>query len=130
MVAHPVVAAVYDRRPALIERRYNLCRSVQRALWYHWYMRVPSVRKLRRRLGLSQRELAGRLGVARATVTRWENGTRRPSKLAEMAIQSMVEVKDAGSWQRLSALALNELWNNSEDAVYDTWQKTYAPGSR
>ena len=93
-------------------------------------MYMPSVSKLRRRLGLSQKELAGRLGVARATVTRWENGTRRPSKLAEMAMQNMVETKDARSWQRLTAAALNELWDNSEDAVYDAWQKAYAPGAR
>ena len=93
-------------------------------------MNVPSVRELRRRLGLSQRELAGRLGVARATVTRWENGTRRPSKLAEMAIQSIVETKDSRSWQRLTAAALNELWDNPEDAVYDAWEKIYHPGSR
>lgn len=99
-------------------------------LWYHWYMNAPSMRKLRRRLGLSQQELALRLGVARATVTRWENGTRRPSKLAEMAIQSMVETKDLRSWQRLTTAALNELWDNPEDAVYDAWQKAYAPGSR
>jgi transcriptional regulator with XRE-family HTH domain len=42
-------------------------------------MSLSSLRKLRQGLGLSQDELARRLGVARATVTRWENGTRNLS---------------------------------------------------
>lgn len=93
-------------------------------------MSAASVRTFRRRLGLTQRELARRLGVARATVTRWENGTRRPSKIAEIAIQSIVETKDLPSWQRLTAAALNGLWDDPEDAVYDAWQEVYRPGSR
>ena len=98
--------------------------------WYHWYMSVPSLRKLRQGLGLSQHELARRLGVARATVTRWENGTRHPSKVAKLAIQSVIEGRDSRSWQRLAAAAMNELWDNPEDAVYDAWQGIYHPGAR
>ena len=82
-------------------------------------MSVPNVRRLRRRLGLSQQELARRLGVARVTVTRWENGTRRPSKVAQVAIHSITKTKDASSWQGLATAALNDLWDNSEDAAYD-----------
>ena len=93
-------------------------------------MSVPSVRRIRQGLGLSQRELARRIGVARATVTRWENGTRHPSKVAKVAIQSIVEGKDLHSWQQVGVAALNELWDNPEDAVYDAWQQLYRPGAR
>lgn len=88
-------------------------------------MSPPKVRKLREGLGLSQQQLARRLGVARATVTRWENGTRRPSKVAELALRSVIEAKDTRSWQRLAGVVLNELWDNPEDAVYDAWQDRY-----
>ena len=93
-------------------------------------MSIPSLRRLRQGLGLSQHELARRLGVARATVTRWENGTRRPSKLARLAIQGIVEGKESRSWQRLAAATLNELWDNPEDAVYDAWRELYHAGAR
>ena len=88
-------------------------------------MSVASLRKLRQGLGLSQHELARRLGVARTTVTRWENGTRHPSKVAKLAIQSIMEGKESRSWQRRAAAAMNEMWDNPEDAVYDAWQELY-----
>ncbi len=88
-------------------------------------MSPPKLRKLRERLGLSQQQLARRLGVDRATVTRWENGTRRPSKLAELALEGVGEARDARAWQRLGGAALNELWANPEDAVYDAWREIY-----
>jgi len=93
-------------------------------------MGTTSVRKLRQRLGLTQQELARHLGVARVTVTRWENGTRRLSKIAALAIQSIAEAKDSRSWQRLAGAALNELWDNPEDTVYDAWQELYGAGAR
>ena len=93
-------------------------------------MSNPSLRKLRQGLGLSQHELARRLGVARATVTRWENGTRHPSKDAKLAIHRIVEGKESRSWKRLAATTLDELWDNPEDAVYDAWRELYHPGAR
>jgi DNA-binding transcriptional regulator YiaG len=99
-------------------------------LWYHRYMSPTGLRKHRERLGLSQQGLARRLGVARATVTRWENGTRHPSKVAELALRGVIEAKGASSWQRLAGAALNELWDNPEDAVYDAWQERYGSGAR
>jgi len=88
------------------------------------------MRKLRERLGLSQQQLAGRVGVARATVTRWENGTRRPSRVAELALQNIAEAKETRAWQQLAGAALNELWDNPEDAIYDSWQKIYGSRAR
>jgi DNA-binding transcriptional regulator YiaG len=42
-----------------------------------------TVKEVRRRLALSQEELAHALGVSFATVNRWENGKTIPSKLAQ-----------------------------------------------
>lgn len=41
---------------------------------------------LRKKLALSQEELAHELGVSFATVNRWEGGKSKPSKLAKKAI--------------------------------------------
>ena len=40
------------------------------------------LREIRRRLGLSQEELARLLNVSCATVNRWEQGKNKPSRLA------------------------------------------------
>ena len=88
------------------------------------------MRKPRHGFGLSPHDLARRVGVARATVTRWENGTHHPSKVAKLAIQSIIEGKESRSWQRLAAAAMNELWDNPEDAVYDAWRDIYHPSAR
>jgi hypothetical protein len=50
--------------------------------------------------------------------------------VAKVAIQSIVEGKDLHSWQQVGVAALNELWDNPEDAVYDAWQQLYRPGAR
>ena len=42
-----------------------------------------TVKEVRRKLALSQEELADALGVSFATVNRWENGKTVPSKLAQ-----------------------------------------------
>lgn len=88
------------------------------------------MRLVRRRLGLTQAELARRLGVARPTVTRWENGSRRLSRMAALAFRSALQAKDLRPWEDLSGAALNELWGNSEDAVYDQWRARYRPRAR
>ena len=90
-------------------------------------MSPTKLRKLRKRVGLSQEELARRLGVARVTVTRWENGSRRPSKIAELALRNIIEPVHISSWQQLAGAALNELWDNAEDAAYDAWKERYRP---
>lgn len=88
------------------------------------------MRKFRERLGLSQQGLARRLGVARVTVSRWENGTRRASKVTELALQGVLAAKATRSWQQLAGTALNELWDNPEDSVYDAWQERYGSQAR
>ncbi|GJQ28345.1 MAG: helicase [Phycisphaerae bacterium] len=59
------------------------------------------VKRLRDRLGLTQVELASRLGVAFATVNRWENGQTSPSPLSWQQIMRM----DEGDAEEQSAVA-------------------------
>lgn len=44
------------------------------------------IKSLRLQLGLSQEELAHKLGVSFTSVNRWENGQTKPSKLAKKQI--------------------------------------------
>lgn len=44
------------------------------------------IKAIRQRLGLSQEELAQKLGVSFTSVNRWENGQTKPSKLARRQI--------------------------------------------
>lgn len=51
---------------------------------------------LRKKLGLTQAEMARRLGVSFVTVNRWENGHCRPSPLAKRYIDELQkEIDDA-----------------------------------
>ena len=50
---------------------------------------VARLRLLRTRLGMSQEQLARRLGVSFATVNRWESGRSRPSAQARLAIAEL-----------------------------------------
>ena len=45
-------------------------------------MTGTDIQQLRKKLKLTQQELADKLGVSRATVNRWEIGHKRPSNLA------------------------------------------------
>ena len=55
------------------------------------------IRRFRERLGLTQVELAARLGVSFATVNRWENGQTKPSPLAWSQILKFDGDDTAGS---------------------------------
>jgi putative transcriptional regulator len=45
------------------------------------------IKSIRQQLGLSQEELAQKLGVSFTSVNRWENGQTKPSKLARRQIE-------------------------------------------
>lgn len=49
------------------------------------------VKMVRKRLGLTQAELASALGVSFATVNRWENGQANPSALAQIAFKDFCD---------------------------------------
>jgi transcriptional regulator with XRE-family HTH domain len=58
---------------------------------------VGLLKELRRRRGLTQEEVAHKLGVTFATVDAWENGRRRPMpflarRLVEIAARAGVDV--------------------------------------
>ena len=52
---------------------------------------VDWIRTLRKQLGLTQSQLAERLGVTFVTVSRWETGQARPNSLARKALASLAE---------------------------------------
>jgi len=55
------------------------------------------IKELRKRLNLTQQQLADRIGVDRITVIRWEAGQRKPSNLAQRELlglqQQEVKIK-------------------------------------
>lgn len=52
---------------------------------------VPTLlRTLRKKLNVSQEQLAQRLGVTWSTVNRWENGKGRPSPLAKEKLRKVL----------------------------------------
>lgn len=57
------------------------------------------VREIRSRLGLTQEQLAARLGVTFPTINRWENSRANPSPLARMQIKRLLAAmgKEGGS---------------------------------
>ena len=52
-----------------------------------------TIMKLRAELGVTQEQLAAKLGVAFSTVSRWENGRGNPSPLAIKRIEQLCRVQ-------------------------------------
>src|ERR1035437_4698894 len=50
-----------------------------------------TLRSIRTKLGLTQEQLAERLGVSFATVNRWEGGSSKPQKAAQAAIDALAQ---------------------------------------
>jgi DNA-binding transcriptional regulator YiaG len=50
-------------------------------------IRPEEIRAIRRRMGLSQKQLAARLGVARATIWRWETGVNAIEPLSAKLLE-------------------------------------------
>ena len=53
------------------------------------YMKAETIKEIRKRLRYTQKELAEDVGVDQVTVNRWENGARRPSKLAVRQLERL-----------------------------------------
>ena len=53
-----------------------------------------AVKRLRTRLGLTQRAFADEIGVSERAVIHWEQGTRNVSQLAQRAIEAVKEDYD------------------------------------
>lgn len=69
----------------------GLDRASQRL--YTTGVEIEQFKRLRRRLGLTQKGLAQELGVSLPTVGRWECGMRRISPLAARATELLLEVE-------------------------------------
>jgi len=52
------------------------------------------IRNLRKKLRLTQSALAELLGVHRLEVTYWENGRRKPSRMAQNFMRHLEEIHD------------------------------------
>ena len=57
-------------------------------------MKPRQVVALRKTLGLTQAELARKLGVDRAAVNQWEAGTRKPSGIAARFMELLEELHE------------------------------------
>lgn len=53
--------------------------------------KITETRKVRRRLGLTQEEMARRLGVALRTFTRWDTGATDPSAPVAELMRSLTK---------------------------------------
>jgi len=67
------------------------------------------IRRLRARLGLTQEELADRLGVAFATVNRWENEQNRPSAAYWSAIEQLDRPDTATELERTTESGIEQI---------------------
>ena len=71
------------------------------------------VKRLRKRLGLTQEQFAHKLGVTFSTVNQWENGRRRPQPFLRKHLWEMEASLAAGSTDHLTkaaALAFKSRW--------------------
>jgi len=48
------------------------------------------IKELRKRLKLSQEEFAHQLGISVSAIQKWEQGHRRPSKLANRQLEGLI----------------------------------------
>lgn len=62
------------------------------------------IKKLRRRLGMTQRQLADQLNVDQGTVSRWERGTESPRPARRAALQNLL-LRDQSRRAMLRSLA-------------------------
>jgi len=53
-------------------------------------MTGPEIKELRKKLKMTQQELADKLGVHRVTVAEWEAGHKRPSNLAKRQLGRLI----------------------------------------
>jgi len=64
------------------------CLAVSHLIQGH-YMSPAEIRKLRESLGLTQEQVAKKLGAGRATIARWEAGETKPHRLYEQALEKL-----------------------------------------
>lgn len=66
-------------------------------IYYAMLFFMVDIKAIRKRLGLTQEEIAQKLGVSWVTIARWEAGKSKPSKLAQKAIAFLLkEIPEEG----------------------------------
>ncbi len=65
-------------------------------------MKASRFKQLRKKMGMSQVELAQHLGVSRVAVYYWEHGKRGIDKVLELAMSCLAEYTAAATTQRRS----------------------------
>ena len=58
---------------------------------YTTYMKAEAIKGLRKKLKMTQQNLADKLGVHRITVVNWEKGEARPSPLARRGLARLAK---------------------------------------
>ena len=59
------------------------------------------IKKLRKKMGLSQDKFAAKLGVAPYTVRRWESGATAPSPMARRVIEELFGITLSGKQAKI-----------------------------
>jgi transcriptional regulator with XRE-family HTH domain len=70
------------------------------------------IRRARKLLGLTQQELAAKIGVSRNTVDAWENGRSYPKRY-DVALEEALDISLAGEPEPAPALVATDEWEQS-----------------
>jgi len=54
---------------------------------------IDKIFKLRKKLGINQKDMAGMIGVERDTLSRWENKKHKPLKMARKKMEEILAFK-------------------------------------
>ena len=84
------------------------------------------IRTLRRQLGLTQSQLAERVGVTFVTVSRWETGQARPNRLALKALASLAE----GLPGALASVTMGQAGISEPQSTYGAVPTSHVPDFR
>jgi len=79
---------------------------------------TEQVKAIRKRLKLSQAQLAEKLGVDKMTVSRWERGETRPSKLAQSNIDNLRSITLTGKMAEDKTETVTPSREDITDKVY------------
>jgi len=75
------------------------------------------IKDLRKRLDLTQSELADRLGVTFVTISRWENDQAKPNRLAIRALMTLAAAMERGPGAAFLHEARGEYWAESKTII-------------
>ena len=67
------------------------------------------IKQIREYTGLSQAEMANKIGVRFATINRWENGHSRPTRLAQEKLCALCEELNVPAYEMIMTKIKNEI---------------------